>query len=180
MADYRQDDRTFTLKIGFIETPTGVSAKLRAKERRVFVGLSCYRVAEGVVTRVSHSYAMPARWTSDATASRSSATYLEWPLLRPANRKSVQRAAQRHRAHVSFTPKSGHRPLVHFQLATGGTFWVATEARVKRNVLGPQVTSQSIDCEFQKRAGIRCHVGFEREPAQIGERTITFREKHPV
>ena len=26
------------------------------------------------------------------------------------------------------TLSSGHRPLVHFQLATGGTFWVATEA----------------------------------------------------
>jgi hypothetical protein len=25
------------------------------------------------------------------------------------------------------TLSSGHRPLVHFQLATGGTFWVATE-----------------------------------------------------
>ena len=25
---------------------------------------------------------------------------------------------------------SGHRPLVHFQLATGGTFWVATEAKI--------------------------------------------------
>ena len=27
------------------------------------------------------------------------------------------------------TLSSGHRPPVHFQLATGGTFWVATEAR---------------------------------------------------
>ena len=30
------------------------------------------------------------------------------------------------------TLSSGHRPLVHFQPATGGTFWVATEEYAER------------------------------------------------
>jgi hypothetical protein len=45
--------------------------------------------------------------------------------LRKENRQlKLERDIQRW---YTFNRQSGHRPLVHFQLAIGGTFWVAAE-----------------------------------------------------